>query len=170
MIRMIAWTMITWRRSHDSCSLVWVPYSGSNFNRHHASVLKFRVCTPCINTRLQHWTSVLKLFIYSIWKYYYITKYTVLKPLFFRPEASGVKVPNTPPALATMHTRSYKLGTKIFGFILAKSKSVYFPVFPSKTDSFRCPGWFCWPIGGAAALLGRLKPSESPKPVKKPEI
>ena len=60
--------------------------------------------------------------------------------------------------------------SKIFGFILAKSKSVYFPVFPSKTDSFRCPGWFCWPIGVAAALLGRLKPSESPKPVKKPEI
>ena len=100
MIRMIAWTMITWRRSHDSCSLVWVPYSGSNFNRHHASVLKFRVCTPCINTRLQHWTSVLKLFIYSIWKYYYITKYTVLKPLFFRPEASGWCVRKTGEALS----------------------------------------------------------------------
>ena len=27
-----------------------------------------------------------------------------------------------------------------------------------------------WPIAVAAALLGRLKPSESPKPVKKPEI
>ena len=90
MIRMIVWTMITWRRSHDSCSLVWISYSESNFNRHHASVLKFRVCTTCIHTQLKHWTSVLKLFIYSIWKYYYITKYTVLKPLFFRPEASGI--------------------------------------------------------------------------------
>ena len=39
--------------------------------------------------------------------------------------------------------------------------------FLPNTDSFRRPGWFCWPIGVAAALVGRLQPSESPKPVKK---
>ena len=46
-IRMIAWTMTTWRRSHDACLLLCIFYYGSNLYRHHASALKFRVCTLC---------------------------------------------------------------------------------------------------------------------------
>jgi hypothetical protein len=41
------------------------------------------------------------------------------------------------------------------------------PVFPRKTNSFRRPGGFCWPIGVTAALLGRLLPSDGHKLVKK---
>jgi hypothetical protein len=42
-------------------------------------------------------------------------------------------------------------------FFPSKIKFGILPVFSSETDSFRCPGWFCWPIGvAAAALLGRL--------------
>ena len=40
------------------------------------------------------------------------------------------------------------------------------PIFSSKTNSFRRPGGFCWPIGVTAALLGRLLPSDGHKLVK----
>ena len=42
------------------------------------------------------------------------------------------------------------------------------PIFSSKTNSFRRPGGFCWPVGVTAALLGRLLPSDGHKLVKKP--
>jgi hypothetical protein len=44
---------------------------------------------------------------------------------------------------------------------------VFLPVSPCKTNSFSCPGGFCWPIGVTVALLRRLLPSDGPELVKK---
>ena len=44
---------------------------------------------------------------------------------------------------------------------------VFLPVFSCKTDSFRRPSAFYWPIGLTAALLGRLLPSDGHKLVNK---
>jgi hypothetical protein len=52
-------------------------------------------------------------------------------------------------------------------YFLAKSKNGIFAFFLRKTNSFRRPGGFCWPIGVTAALLGRLLPSDGHKLVKK---
>jgi hypothetical protein len=50
---------------------------------------------------------------------------------------------------------------------LAKSKSVFSPVFPRKINNFRRPaGGVLLPIGVTAALLGRLLPSDGHKLVK----
>jgi hypothetical protein len=50
----------------------------------------------------------------------------------------------------------------------SKIKNWYFCLFfrARKTNSFRRPGGFCWPIGVTAALLGRLLPSDGHKLVK----
>jgi hypothetical protein len=53
-------------------------------------------------------------------------------------------------------------------FFGAKSKiGIFACFFLCKTNSYSCPGWFCWPIGVTAALLGGLLPSDGPKLVKK---
>jgi hypothetical protein len=49
---------------------------------------------------------------------------------------------------------------------LAKLKTVVFACFLRKSNSFRGPGGFCWPIEVTAALLGRMLPSDGRKLVK----
>jgi hypothetical protein len=89
MHRMIAWTMTTWRRSHDAYLLVCISYYGSNLYRHHASALKFRVfllsVITCVTSAL---IQCMEVPMYIIWKYYYNQVYST-EILFFWPEASG---------------------------------------------------------------------------------
>ena len=50
----------------------------------------------------------------------------------------------------------------------AKAKIGVFACFSCKTDSFRRPGAFCWPIAVIAALWGHVLPLDDHKLVKKP--
>jgi hypothetical protein len=68
------------------------PY-GSNLYRRHASALNLEFVlrvNAYVSAALIKCMGVLYIQIMKVLEYYYITKYTVPKSLFFRPEASGI--------------------------------------------------------------------------------